>query len=242
METKLTALRANLDMVKAVVCEEYKKFLDELTEFVTNDIVVPTGAHLCRISLRDGFRDNVEVTFELGFKTPEGKVDFGSDCWFEYNHKGLNINYGTIGSWTRENKYQVLRIKMLSYVCDRLVELETKFKELINKYSFYKEKKDEQWSIEREITTLENALKRQRASDMMNSVEIGNLMVYEENVHPTRRLFATNCFSKANDFWRVDKMGEKTVTLTSLSNQDTRRISKENILKDFQSGTLSVIK
>lgn len=241
METKLIALRADRDMVKAVVREEHVKLLNELTQFVQTEIVEPTGAHLSRLSFRNGFHDDIEVTFELGFLNAEGKEDFGSDCWFEYNCKGLNINHGTIGSWTKENVFQIRRIKMLSYVCDILSQLEVRFKEILDKHKLYINKQSELWSIESEISRLENAIKRAETDKKMNTIQIGSLMYYPEMFHPSNRLFSTNSYCKKDDLWRVEKMGEKTITLVSLKNSASRRVSRSDIHQHIQNAGLEVI-
>ena len=241
METKLIALRADRDMVKAVVREEHVKLLDELTQFVQTEIVEPTGAHLSRLSFRNGFHDDIEVTFELGFLNAEGKEDFGSDCWFEYNRKGLNINHGTIGSWTKDNVFQIRRIKMLSYVCDILAQLEVRFKEILDKQQLYINKQSELWSIESEISKLENAIKRAETDEKMNTIQIGSLMCYPENFHPSNRLFSTNSYCKKDDLWKVEKMGEKTITLVSLKSGVSRRVSRSDIHQHIQNAGLEVI-
>lgn len=241
METKLIALRADRDMVKAVVREEHVKLQNELTEFVQTEIVEPTGAHLSRLSFRNGFYDDIEVTFELGFMNDEGKVDFGSDCWFEYNRKGLNINHGTIGSWTKDDVFQIRRIKMLSYVCDILAQLEANFNEILNKYELYVSKQSELWSIESQISQLENAIKRAETDKKMNTIQIGSLLCYPESYHPANRLFSTNSYCKKDDLWRVEKMGEKTITVVSLKNNVTRRISRTDIHTHLQNTGLEII-
>lgn len=241
METKLIALRADRDMVKAVVREEHVKLLNELTQFVQTEIVEPTGAHLSRLTFRNGFHDDIEVTFELGFLNAEGKEDFGSDCWFEYNRKGLNINHGTIGSWTKDNVFQIRRIKMLSYVCDILPQLEVKFKEILDKHQLYINKQSELWSIESEISQLENAIKRAETDKKMNTIQIGSLMFYPEKFHPSNRLFSTNSYCKKDDMWKVDKMGEKTITLISLKSGVSRRVPRSDIHQHIQNAGLEII-
>lgn len=241
METKLIALRADRDMVKAVVREEHVKLLNELTQFVQTEIVEPTGAHLSRLSFRNGFHDDIEVTFELGFLNAEGKEDFGSDCWFEYNRNGLNINHGTIGSWTKDNVFQIRRIKMLSYVSDILAQLEVKFKEILDKHKLYINKQSELWSIESEISQLENAIKRAETDKKMNTIQIGSLMCYPEKFHPSNRLFSTNSYCKKDDLWKVEKMGEKTITLVSLKNGVSRRIPRSDIHQHIQNAGLEII-
>ena len=241
MEPKLIALRADRDMVKAVVREEHVKLLNELTQFVQTEIVEPTGAHLSRLSFRNGFHDDIEVTFELGFLNAEGKEDFGSDCWFEYNRNGLNINHGTIGSWTKDNVFQIRRIKMLSYVSDILAQLEVKFKEILDKHKLYINKQSELWSIESEISQLENAIKRAETDKKMNTIQIGSLMCYPEKFHPSNRLFSTNSYCKKDDLWKVEKMGEKTVTLVSLKNGVSRRIPRSDIHQHIQNAGLEII-
>lgn len=241
METKLIALRADRDMVKAAVKEEHSKLLAALTEFVETEIVQPTGAHLARLTFREGFYEDIEVTFELSFLTAEGKSDFGSDCWFEYNRKGLNINHGTIGSWTKDNVFQIRRIKMLSYVCDILPQLEVGFQNILNKFKTYQDKQQELWKLETDIKSLENEIKRQEVNKKMDTIQIGSLMNYPEEFHPANRLFSTNSYCKKDDFWKVERIGEKTFTLVSLKSGATRRIAKHDIHKHILNAKLEII-
>lgn len=241
METKLIALRADRDMVKAVVRAEHSKLLNDLTQFVQTEIVEPTGAHLSRLTFREGFYDDIEVTFELGFLNADGKEDFGSDCWFEYNRKGLNINHGTIGSWTKDNVFQIRRIKMLSYVCNILTQLEARFKEILDNHSFYVEKQRELWSIESDISRLENELKRAETDKKMNTIQIGSLLCYPEKFHPSNRLFSTNSYCKKDDLWKVEKMGEKTITLISLKSGVSRRVPRSDLHQHIQNAGLEII-
>lgn len=241
METKLIALRADRDMIKTVVKEEHIKLLNALTEFVTREIVEPTGAHLSRLHFRMGFHDSLEVTFEIDFLNDEGKSDFGSDCWFEYNDKGLNINHGTIGSWNKDDVFQIRRIKMLSYVCDILPQLEASFRAILDNSSLYQEKQEELWRVESNIQLLENEIKRAEVNKKMDTIQIGSLMCYPEDFHPCNRLFSTNSYCKKDDLWRVEKIGEKTFTLVSLKSGATRRIAKHEIHKHIQHTGLEII-
>ena len=241
METKLIALKADRDMVKIIVRQEHQKLRNALTQFVRTEIVEPTGSHLSRLSFRNGFHDDIEVTFELSFLNAEGKEDFGSDCWFEYNHKGLNINHGTIGSWTKDNVFQIRRIKMLSYVCDIIPQLEAKFQEILDSHKAYTEKENELWHIESEISQLENMMKRVEVDKKMMQIHIGSLLCYPEKFHPANRLFSTNSYCRVEDLWKVVKMGEKTITLVSLKNSAPRRISKEDIRAHLMNTGLEII-
>lgn len=241
METKLVALQANRDMIKALVQDEHKKLTDDLTQFVQTEMVEPNGAHLSRLYVRSDFHDELEVTFELGFLNAEGREDFGSDCWFEYNNKGLNINHGTIGCWTKDNVFQIRRIKMLSQVCDILPELEARFKEILDSHKLYVDKQNELYSIEAEITRTEREMKRQIAAKKLEEVDVGTILCYPEGFHPDNRLFCTSRWNKKNDLWKVVKLSEKTIQVESADGEMSRRVNREKLQQHVMNAGLQIM-
>lgn len=239
METKLIALRADLDMLNAVVREEHQKLLNDLTHLVQTEIVDPTGAYLSRLSTEWSlYDDKIRVIFELVFLDENNKEDFGSGCWFEYNSRGLNINHGTIGCWTKEDKHQISRIKMLSYVCDMIPYLEAKFQEILDNHEVYIEHEKRVWSTRAEIAVLKKSMKQSETSMKMNSIQIGCILYYPEQCNSSNRLFSTDLGCNQ---WRVEKIGEKTITLTSLDNGVRRRISKSDIYQHIMNFGLEII-
>lgn len=241
METKLVELTTALETARANKKAAHEALLEELREFVTTEIIEPNGAHLSRLYFRTGFRDNIEVVFETSFLTESGKEDFGSDCWFEYNDKGLNINHGTIGSWTKENKYQILRINMLHNVCLIMPELEAAFERIVKKHSGYMELESKVWKLESEIKNIERELKKQEAARKFESVHVGTILCYPETFHPSSRLFATSNWTKVDDNWKVIKISEKTVQVESLKNGATCRINKEKLQMHIMNVGLEII-
>lgn len=242
----LTALRAKHDMLEPVVKEARAALLNNLRELVVRDIAEPNGAHIRSLDLRFGCRDDLEVAFELCFKDDSGKIDFGSDCWFAFGCNGLSINCGTIGSWTKENVFQVKRIKLISNVCDQIADpdveknLEEKFRKILSA-SRYLEKWGELWDLEGQITEQENQQRRDKAVQDLNSITVGSILCYSVTTHPSSRLFASWPGAKTNDQWEVVRIGEKTITLESLHNRKTRRISRDDILQHIIHWNLNVI-
>ncbi len=242
----LTALRASREMLAPVVKDERAALLNKLRELVEDNMAAPNGAHICRLDLHFGVCDELEVSFELGFKDASGKIDFGSDCWFQFGRNGLGINYGTIGSWTKENVFQVKRIKMISNICDQLANpdaeqnLEEKFRKVLRE-SQYLKKQNELWEVESQIKEQEAQQKKDEADQTLASVKVGSILCYSETTYPASRLFLSRHGARTDDHWQVTRIGEKTITLESLYNSNTRRVSKKDILQHIIHWGLNVI-
>ena len=243
METKLAMLKADKEMTEVLRREKHNEILKDLREFINTEIVEPTGAQLTRLFFRSNFNNNLEVVFETGFLTPEGKIDFGSDCWFEYNEKGLNINVGTIGTWTRnDNPYQICRIKLLNYICDILEPLENSFQLILDKHKDYMDLESKTWKIDLEIRQIETEMKRQEAVRKMETIQVGTILCYPESYHPDYRLFSLNRWNKKEDLWKVTKISDKTIQVESTEYSSvTRRVNKEKLQQHILNAGLEII-
>ena len=84
-------------------------------------------------------------------------------------------------------------------------------------------------------------MKRAETDKKMNTIQIGSLLCYPEKFHPSNRLFSTNSYCKKDDLWKVEKMGEKTITLVSLKSGVSRRVPRSDIHQHIQNAGLEII-
>ena len=116
MKTKLIALNAELELIKEEYSVIYDKLISDLDKIINKYFIEPFDAKCIRRWFREDFHLNrgVYINFEIGFyNAEENRVDFGSDIWFEYcTAEGqLKVNYGTCGSYSKADIYQVKRVK-----------------------------------------------------------------------------------------------------------------------------------
>lgn len=78
-------------------------------------------------------------SFEIEFISENGKADFGSDFHLYYEDKEVKINTGTIGTYSKHNKFQVLRIKLLNALWEKVEEMEQVFKDFEKGFKEYNE-------------------------------------------------------------------------------------------------------
>ena len=96
---------------------EYDKVMTKFEKLIEKHFLQHSNTRLVRrqIITLTALYDPITYNFEIGCCDETNNVAFGSEVTFYYemNKKELQINYGTIGNFTKSNSSQIERIKLL---------------------------------------------------------------------------------------------------------------------------------
>lgn len=238
METKLKALNAELELIKEGYNIIYDEKVSKLDSILNKYIISCSDAICTRRFFREGFNQGIEIIFELGFhNAEENRIDFASDIWAEFcsDTSELKINYGTCGSYSKSDIYQVKRVKLIAYIWDHIKEIEeqlTKYSEelkpVVNKYW------NDVYEIEKEIRTIESKIKEEELLNIESSLVVNRIIEYAENcsLHTYQRHFSGRC--------KIIKVTPKFVTLLNKFEQEYR-VRKDKIINHIHNGHINVI-
>lgn len=230
MKTKLVALNAELDLLKEEYKVIYDKMISNLDKIINKYFVEPFDAKCTRRWFREDFypKRGIDIDFEIGFhNVEEDKLDFGSDMWFEYcTSKGhLKVNHGTCGYYSKEDVYQVKRIKALAHVWNHIYEIEAELGNyaaevapIVIDYS------DRISDIEHEINNIEHQIRKQEEAEIEAAICVGTIMYYD----PDCTLFGRQ--KHFFDTCKVTKVTPKFVTLTA-NNGAEYKVRKDSIIR-----------
>ena len=104
MKTKLIELETSKKLLEEVLHTTYTQLINNVEHAINNLIVDSHDAKLLRKWIRNDDK-GLYLCFEVGFYNDvEQRIDFGSDVSFYYSvERGLEVNYGTIGMYSKKN-------------------------------------------------------------------------------------------------------------------------------------------
>lgn len=224
--TELAALQEELNKVKTTLHEEHDKYLTKVSAVIDKWFVKPLNAVCSRVYMQQGWRcDNDTVQFDVGFyNETEQRVDFGSDVSFYFENNKLHANYGTCGMYTKEDVYQIKRVKLLNYIWDNVNEIEQELLSIVSVSSvLLNEYRNTIYSIEAHIRNLEEQARQAEKQEVEKHIVVGKELAYNQdcNLHRSYRLFDSVC--------TITHVTPKTVTIRGLYN-NPRRVRKESLV------------
>lgn len=239
METKIIELTSQIEMIKELRRTEYVRLNNKLIEILNNTIVTANDAMILSTNLNI-FEHETYIIFELGFYNKETcKVDFGSSVSFRYStNEELCVNYGTIGSFTKENTYQVRRAKLIVDVFDKIDVLEHALELLVAECDGkYLEYSDEKYRYETELKAVKDQLKEEQKKKIEDTISINDTLVYDKRTLSSKRLFPTVYSSS----WKIVKITPKTVRIETSSGM-FKQLSKDELINHISDGLILVNK
>lgn len=226
MKNKLAALEAQRELIVEAYSVEYDTIIKDLDRIIDKYFVEPFDAECIRRWIREDFypERSIYINFDVGFhNVKEDRIDFGSDISFSYDSfkQSLQVNYGTCGAYSKDDEYQVKRVKTLAYVWENIDTIEEELNTyavritpvVLNHY-------DTLHDIDRQISSIEQAITVQKKNDILKTIQVGSVVSNNENWSP-QRLFAGVC--------DVIKITPKFVVLKD-SYDRIYRIKKEEIV------------
>lgn len=229
MENKLAALMAERELLQTAYSVKYEELLKGLDLIIDKYFIKPFNATCIRRWFREKFdgERGVYVNFELGFyNVEENRIDFGSDMFFTYDtsKQSLRVNYGTCGEYSREDEYQVKRVKTISYVWDHIDDIEAELNTYaLNITPVVFDNYDNLYELDRKITSLEHEIKTQQKNIITESIQAGKVIFYNEGctLYTRQRHFNGCC--------EVTRVTPKFVVMKDSCGRDIR-IKKEDIV------------
>ena len=221
METKLLELKSNKELLNAVLDTKYKELIQVAKNIVLKWFLEPYGGTLTRLHIRE--EDNrLLLSFDVGFNNEdEGRIDFGSDVtfYFDKNNK-LGVNYGTIGTFTSNNTYQVKRLKLLAGIFDNIELIEADFIEFVSSQlvTDYLKLEYEDLMCDIAIRDLKTDIKKTELKTIENNLVEGSNIRFTDSTEPT-----PSC-------WKILKISDKTMKLEN-KNGIVKRYSKDAIVE-----------
>ncbi len=239
MTNRRIEVQAQLDMVRELIRVEHAKLLAEVETVVKNLIVEPNGATLIRKRLEFGLHDNVEIWFEVGFHNwEEDRIDFGSDVWFTFdsNNNELSLNYGTIGSYSKSNMYQVRRVNLVASVFKNIEQIEAALAEIARTANAgpYRKYINEGYKYESELNKIDKEIATQARNELEATLKEGMILTYSDQVNTRYMLFNTLWGG-----WVIQKICNKVIKLKSPYG-DVRQFDKNRILSLIQQGLVQI--
>lgn len=229
MENKLTALKAERELIQTAYSVTYDHLIKGLDLIIDKYFVKPFNAKCIRRWFREEFypERGVYINFEIGFhNVTEDRIDFGSDMYFTYDafKQSLEVNYGTCGAYSKKDEYQVKRVKTIAYVWDHISEIESE----LNNYAIeitpvVVDNYDKINDIDKEILSIEHEIQRQKKNAIADSIQVGKVIFYNEqkSLRVTQKLFSGRC--------EVTKVTPKFVVIKNNLDREFR-IKKEHIV------------
>lgn len=225
MNTKLVELEGKLEFIQTIISTKYKEIMIHVNSIV-NEIAEKHNAVVCGSSFRTGLWDEIEIQFSLGFlNDAENRVDFGSDMSFYYSSRTheLSVNYGTIGSWSKSNIYQIKRIALVADVFCNIEYYEEKFKSVsVLADCEYRAWLDDKYECIRMIDSIKEEANKKKLEDLEKSLNVGDTIEFDtDKISHSCMLFAGPA--------TITKICDKTIKVR-LSCGLTRMFNKKQIL------------
>ena len=230
METKIMALKAEIELHKKHISEIIRQISDELSRTINTVMLKDSGAQIIREVLVRPYSD--EIYFEIGFYNPdEERIDFGSDMSFYYNIKNhkLSCNYGTIGSYTSDDVYQVKRVMLLASIWSNINEIEAALAEACSNIVKLDEPQNALNECEMELSSCERKIKEAEIEKIRADLSVGDRFEYEPNFF---KIFVYRNYVR-NTQVIVKSIGQKKIKL-ELVNGDVRMIDISDFLNHIR--------
>lgn len=241
METRVKMLEAQIELTQAAMNQEYNKIKEQAEQVIQSMIVLPHDAVLQRCFIRTGFKNNMEINFELGFwNTEEGRVDFGSDVWCEFDSstEELRVNYGTCGSYSKKDAYQIRRVQLVADIWSKIHELEAKLL-LIAKEDAqeYRRLENELYDYQHELEKIHKQQQEAKLLNIEKSLNIGDALEYIDDVRPSYRLFYAYA-----ETWKIHRICEKTIKIKGEHTQIVKQLDKKQLINLIRDQKIQVVR
>lgn len=242
MTTKIIALQNQLEFIEEanIVCKE--TILNMIEQHIKELITGPNDAVLLSKDIDYQYDNQFIIRFEVGFEnndSPSG-IDFGSDAYFYYETRknALSVNHGTIGSFTKDNVYQLKRINLLAHVFKNINKIEEEFNNICNSAVVveYAKNYEEHINVTVALNDAEHELKKQKIEELKYSTVEGAFVEYNtEKVRFTRDMV----FNSKVCSWTIDRITDKRVKVKS-EYGDVKQFDKEIFFNLVYEGKLLV--
>lgn len=227
MTDKINELNNRKEVLHASYKETHDKIKNKLEEKMYSLFLNKHGATFDRFTIRRSIFRGYEVMFELCFMNEEGKSDFGSDVtfYFESEQGFLKTNYGTIGTYSKNDIYQVKRVHLISDIFNNIEEVENILKELISceDCSVLAEIDKELDEIDSEIYVIKKEHRNNELKDIESNLKLGSIVEYNSKVRYHYRKF--------HGPYRLIKVSQKTVTISNCDG--AKRLDKQEFLQNI---------
>lgn len=227
-DTRLEVLMAERDLLESAYNAQYSYIMCELDTLINKWFVSPFNAKCLRMWLREEWlpERGIIINFEIGFhNVEEDRTDFGSDISFMYSYKDncLSANYGTCGTYNKNNIYQVRRVQTLTHVWNNINDIEAELGQFSEKITpvviQYRDNID---SVEHEILAIQSHMKEERCAEIESMFRVGLRMTYcETNLDKSIMLFPYTA--------TINKITPKLVTVVSKSKE--YKLRKKDIVQ-----------
>ena len=199
--------------VKAV--EEDNANLQKISEWIQSYSRFP-------IRVCGSIRDTKSISLVVEFIKPDGKSDFGSDFhiyyygegYSAYHKPGIEISNGSIGSYSKEDLFQLERVKVIYNIWNNIEEFENLFKSISCPIgTVFQEKYDELEKIEYNERQEEYRAKREAVEKQFEvGVKFQTSRGYKykiEKITP-KRVYYSEYNSYYDKYLNYDKFFEKS--------------------------------
>ena len=240
MQTRLIELQAHIDMNKELLLDERNRLQAKVKDMLQDRLTDPCSAMVVRTRVRHSVSPIVDIGADIGFwNSAEGRVDFGSDITLYYSSEEgqLQVNYGTIGHYTKNDIYQVKRVKLLEYLFRHIDTIESKFNELVIEANsgVYRTIEDQTYRLQQEVNKIKNEQKQAEINQIEASLKIGDAIRYKEGVYRDYMLFNTS-YEK----WVIHSISEKKIKVKGVDSEFVRMLDKQQVLNQIRNQTLIV--
>lgn len=160
--------------------EELNKNIEDI--FAQRNLIEAELEHLVKKELLNLFGQEVGIAmncsisfwhnvprcvFSVGFINEEGKKDFGSDFDLYYEKREIGINNGTVGTYTKHHKFQVLRVKLFNAIWENIEKLEKVFEDFGPQFDKYEKLLATMYNYQNEI----DDIKRKEKEEAFQKIE-----------------------------------------------------------------------
>ena len=184
MTNRLEQLSKTLELCNKRIRESKILITNKISDILHDRVLDHfESARLTRCQINEGFRNNIEINFEIGFINENGEIDFGSDMNFEYDNvkNRLAVNHGTCGYFTIDNKYQVERIKLLNYIFQYIIEIESHLKYICdNDTETWLKYLNEYYQLTIEINDVKKSIEEDKVKTITDGLKVGHSYMYTE--------------------------------------------------------------
>ena len=133
----------------------------ELLDLLQTDVAMTA---VCSINF---WKNAPRCVITINFINEEGNRDFGSSFDLYYENNEIAINYGTIGTYTKHYKYQVLRVKLFNAIWENVERLEKVFEDFNPQFEIYKNLDNTIYEYREE----KNKIKQKEREDIYKTIE-----------------------------------------------------------------------
>ena len=239
MKTRKLELETNKELTRQLIIAEREKLLNMIETVIHSRILDKTGAVLTRKEIQLDFKDNIEIMFDLGFyNADEDRIDFGSDLWccYSFAKNELSFNYGTIGTFTKSNKYQVMRVNLIYQMFSIVELLEQEFYYICTMASEWKKHEQDLIHIDCELINIQAEEKKLEAEKIASKFVVGTRLKYNDGVRRNTVLF----YEHDGAWFRIVKETPKYVFVTATSDDDVTKVHKEKLLNHVMAGVITM--